>query len=66
MRTTGINHSELDSLSEILETVEEYLTRVRVRGRYPLQTDLDLIRIAYAVGQIKVILHEVGESTSVD
>ena len=56
--TTKDNSSELDILSDAVAMIEEYLRRIRLRGKYPLQTELDLIGIAFEVGQIKSILRD--------
>ena len=66
METTKNNSSELDNLSDVVGMIEEYLRRIRLRGKYPLQTELDLIGIAFEVGQIKSILREIKESWSIN
>ena len=62
MKTAQNTYSELSDISEVIGVIEGYLKRIRLRGKYPLQTELDLIGIAYEVGQIKSILREIKDS----
>ena len=66
MKTAQNIYRGLGEISEVIGIIEESLKRIRLRGKYPLQTELDLIGIAYEVGQIKNMLREINNSSPVN
>ena len=52
----------MNNVFEAIRVIEEFIKRIQLRGKYPLETELDLIKIAFEVGLIKTILRDAGYS----
>ena len=48
----------MNNVIEAIRVIEEFIKRIQLRGKYPLETELDLTKIASEVGLIKTILRD--------